>query len=248
MLKFIKRVILFLVLAGLFFKLSVIAAIAFFPRVSPANLDINSKKIVELVNNYRLNAGLSALKTNPRLTQAAANKGKDILNRQYFNHTSPEGKKFSDWIKEVDYEYLYVGENLAIDFQTNEEAFTAWLNSPKHLENIIKSQYQETGVAVVEGKFKNRPTTVIVQLFGTRVLGVSDLADQIESYESIPGLAENYFSKETLMQKILNPPTLSALDSFSTQFLIIALTLFVFIYRPDKKINQISAKQPIISR
>lgn len=131
-------------------------------------------RLVELTNEYRLESGLQPLTVNPRLTQAAVNKAKDILAKQYFNHTSPDGRKFSDWIKDVNYDYFYVGENLAIDFTKPQDIFTAWLNSPKHKENIIRPEFQEIGIADISGEFENHPTQIVVQLFGSRVLGVSE--------------------------------------------------------------------------
>lgn len=131
-------------------------------------------ELIRLTNEYRKESGLNPLTVNPRLTQAAVNKAKDILAKQYFNHTSPDGRKFSDWIKDVNYEYFYVGENLAIDFTKPQDVFTAWLNSPKHKENIIRPEFQEIGIADIGGQFEDHSTQIVVQLFGSRVLGVSE--------------------------------------------------------------------------
>ncbi len=144
------------------------------PEISYQPEENITPKILELTNDHRVKLGLSPLEVNPRLTQAAFNKAKDIITNQYFNHTSPDGKKFSDWIKEVNYKYFYVGENLAIDFDSPEEIFEAWLKSPKHKENIERPEFQEIGLATIKGKFKSRETIVVVQLFGSRVLGINE--------------------------------------------------------------------------
>jgi len=161
------------------------------PRQQNIGSSQMSEVIIKLTNIYRQEAGLKPLLINPRLTQAAINKANDIITNQYFSHTSPEGKRFSDWIKEVNYSYFYSGENLAIDFTSAEDAFSAWLKSDKHRQNIERSEFQEIGVASISGKFNGRQTTVIVQLFGSRVLGANDFSD----YPSYQSLANNYFSQ-----------------------------------------------------
>lgn len=161
------------------------------PRQQTIGSSQMSEAIIKLTNIYRQEAGLKPLLINPRLTQAAINKANDIITNQYFSHTSPEGKRFSDWIKEVNYSYFYSGENLAIDFTSAEDAFSAWLKSDKHRQNIERSEFQEIGVASISGKFNGRQTTVIVQLFGSRVLGANDFSD----YPSYQSLANNYFSQ-----------------------------------------------------
>lgn len=161
------------------------------PRQQTIGSSQMSEAIIKLTNIYRQEAGLKPLLINPRLTQAAINKANDIITNQYFSHTSPEGKRFSDWIKEVNYSYFYSGENLAIDFTSAEDAFSAWLQSDKHRQNIERSEFQEIGVASISGKFNGQQTTVIVQLFGSRVLGANDFSD----YPSYQSLANNYFSQ-----------------------------------------------------
>lgn len=148
-----------------------------------------SQELIRLTNEYRRSLGLGELIVNPRLTQAAVNKAKDILAKQYFNHSSPSGRKFSDWVKEVNYAYFYVGENLAIDFATPQEVFDAWLKSPKHKENIDRKEFQEIGLANIKGRFDGRETDVVVQMFGSRVLG----ANEQSAGETGSPLAANYF-------------------------------------------------------
>ncbi|MFA6593870.1 MAG: CAP domain-containing protein [Candidatus Buchananbacteria bacterium] len=135
-----------------------------------------TEEIVQLTNTYRQGLGLNSLSVNPRLTQAAIDRARDILAKQYFNHVSPDGRKFSDWVKDVGYKYFYVGENLAIDFNNSQEVFEAWLKSDGHRQNLERPEYQEIGVASLQGEFNNRPTAVVVQLFGSRVLGATELA------------------------------------------------------------------------
>lgn len=126
---------------------------------------ITSDKLFELTNQERSTNNINALTANQLLTQAAFNKASDILKFQTFQHNFND-KKFSDWIKSTGYIYSYVGENLAIDFATSEGIFKAWLDSPAHKKNIMEENFTEIGIAAVEGKFNNKNTIVVAQIFG----------------------------------------------------------------------------------
>ncbi|MBI5765803.1 CAP domain-containing protein [Candidatus Falkowbacteria bacterium] len=239
-----------LYLSAIFFiitKIAITAAIFLYPKIiSDENMDVNARELIGLTNQYRQEHGLSALSPNARLAQAAVNKARDLLAKQYFNHTSPEGKNFSDWIKEVNYQYFYVGENLAIDFDNNQEVFEAWLNSPTHKDNIVKPQYSEIGLAALKGKYKNRPTTMVVQLFGTRILGANESADSQPA--PIKNLVDNYFYQQNFWQKITSLENLEKLNGLNNYLLIILVGLALISYTPQRKKNQINIKQPIINR
>lgn len=246
MLKIIKKICLFLAVILLLAKLLTSGAVFFYPKVNTDDdLSIKASDLIDLTNNYRQDQGLKTLTVNPRLTQAAFNKARDLLTDQYFDHTSPEGKKFSAWIKEVNYNYFYVGENLAIDFEQSQDVFAAWLASPTHQENLVRPQYQETGVAVLSGKFKNHPTIVVAQLFGTRILGETES----KAADSLPldNLADQYFYQSGVWQKI-SLENLIVLDHWLNYLIFISIGACLITHRRQKRINQINIKQPIINR
>lgn len=51
---------------------------------------VSVSSIHELVNNERTKIGLPTLLWNPILTKAAENKAQDLVNKGYFDHTSPD--------------------------------------------------------------------------------------------------------------------------------------------------------------
>src|SRR3989344_3203097 len=217
MIKTIKKILIVLALIAITSKIILVITIFLYPNIITAdNIDVNARELISLTNDYRKSLGLNELQPNARLTQAAVNKARDLLNKQYFAHTSPDNKKFSDWIKEVGYKYFYVGENLAIDFNNNQDLFRAWLNSPTHKENIIKPQYQEIGLAVLEGKYNNQTTVVVVQLFGSRVLGENESLGDI--YGPISGFNNDYLKNDIWEKKILFFKNLRGLNKFNIDF------------------------------
>lgn len=137
---------------------------------------INTEELIYLTNQERSQFNLSSLSVNPLLTKAALYKAKDLLKNNYFNHNSPEGKKFSQWVKETDYQYTIVGENLAMGFSSSPAVIKAWMASDKHRENILHPKYKDIGLAVLKGKLEGITTYVIVQYFGaTENLVLSEL-------------------------------------------------------------------------
>lgn len=129
---------------------------------------ITEQNIIKLTNEERVSLGIPALTTNDLLTKAAYAKAKAIVDSQTFQHDIGD-KHFSSWVKEVNYKYTHVGENLALDFTTSEGTIKAWLNSTSHKKNLLNDKFKEIGVAVVEDKFQGKNTTIIVQIFGTPV-------------------------------------------------------------------------------
>jgi len=140
------------------------------PRVS---------EIIGLVNAERTKAGLPALVESGRLDKAAQAKTDDEVARQYFSHESPDGKgNYNVLITEAGYPYSYAGENLAVKYDSFEEAVEAWINSPTHRANILKAGYKETGIGISIGDYTYtdergkvqvvHDVTYIAQYFGAR--------------------------------------------------------------------------------
>ncbi len=145
------------------------AAIPFFIYLPKTGFfaDLTKTSLIQLANFARESLGYQPLTENQRLDQAAYLKAKDILDKDYFAHSSPEGTTPWFWFQEAGYDYKYAGENLAIGFLESEEVNQAWLDSPLHKKNILNANYGEIGLAVVSGEFQGKQTTVVVQLFGS---------------------------------------------------------------------------------
>lgn len=137
-------------------------------RQNNITANLNTLNIITEINKIRVNYGLDPLVENPKLDIAALLKAQDMIEKDYFNHYSPEGKAPWDWIASAKYDYKYAGENLALNFFNDQETVQAWLNSPSHKENILNPNYKETGVAILSGSTSTtkESRTVVVQMFG----------------------------------------------------------------------------------
>lgn len=124
--------------------------------------------IIDGTNIERKKTKLSSLKENSALSYAAYLRARDILNFQDFSHeaTKSGNRELRYVVQVVGYRYSNIGENLALGYDPN-GVITGWLNSPGHKENILNKDFDEIGVAVLNGSFQgNDDTYVIVQLFG----------------------------------------------------------------------------------
>lgn len=123
--------------------------------------------IVEWTNKQRDAQGLGPLHDNALLRKAAEAKIDDMFAQQYFEHKSPDGKNPSDVIKATGYEYVMVGENLALgNFENDEVLVQAWMDSPGHRANILNNKYEEIGAAAKKGMFEGKEVWLAVQEFG----------------------------------------------------------------------------------
>ncbi len=123
---------------------------------------------IEWTNRNRNENGLPNLTENQDLNEAAMAKAEDMLENQYFDHVSPSGNGPQDLAEKAGYEYISIGENLAMgNFANDKELLEAWMASPGHRENILNKGFHEIGVAVLEGKYQGKKTWFAVQEFGT---------------------------------------------------------------------------------
>jgi uncharacterized protein YkwD len=122
--------------------------------------------IVSATNLERKKMGLPDLIKDPQLSKSAEIKLQDMFQKQYFQHVSPSGDSVSDVVRKTGYEYIVVGENLALGvFAGDSQVVAAWMASPGHKKNILDSRYQEIGLAVGQGVYQGRKQWLIVQHF-----------------------------------------------------------------------------------
>ncbi len=129
--------------------------------------DIHMEQLLASTNAKRQSLGLSPLTLNGKLSAAAAAKARDMFEKNYWAHNSPTGTTPWDFITGAGYRYTVAGENLAKNFSTSGGVVEAWMASPTHRDNIVKSSYREIGFAVVNGVLNGEETTLVVQMFGS---------------------------------------------------------------------------------
>jgi uncharacterized protein YkwD len=136
--------------------------------------ELSRGAVINLTNNARALNGLPALAENQLLNAIAESRARDMLEKQYFAHVSPTGQQASDIAQTIGYRYKIIAENIGSgDFYTNQKIVDGWMQSPGHRANILSTEIQEIGAAVLKGKMKGSETYVTVQIFGLQSLPVS---------------------------------------------------------------------------
>jgi uncharacterized protein YkwD len=127
-------------------------------RIGEASDAQLSRATLCLLNGERARRGLSRLRLNERLSEAAERHSRDMVRRNYFSHDSLSGASFVDRIRRSGYlrsaRSWSVGENLAWGSGsrgTPESILHAWMNSPAHRANILTRRFREIGIGVAEG-------------------------------------------------------------------------------------------------
>lgn len=141
------------------------------PNILGVATDIRVEELLRLTNEERRKAGLSQLKLDPALSEAATAKAQYMLEHNYWAHTAPDGTSPWDFFKKSGYLYLHAGENLAKAFDRSDTVVAAWMGSPSHRANMIRPEYDDIGFAVVNGTLLGEETTLVVQMFGTKQSG-----------------------------------------------------------------------------
>jgi uncharacterized protein YkwD len=89
---------------------------------------------------------------NNLLEDAALGHAQDMSERDYFSHTSRDGRSMSDRVIAVGYTYkgfktFAVGENIAQGQMSIDEVMDGWLKSEGHCRNLMNPAFREVGVA-----------------------------------------------------------------------------------------------------
>ena len=124
-------------------------------------LTSDEQETLDLINTKRTEAGLSALKIDSEVQNVARVKAQDMVDNNYFSHTSPTYGSPFDMMKSFGIKYKAAGENIAGN-SSNSGAVNAWMNSEGHKANILSNNYNYTGLGVVSSPKYGK---IYVQMF-----------------------------------------------------------------------------------
>ena len=152
-----------------------------------------ASQVITLLNEQRVNNGLSPLTADSTLTAAAMQRAAETV--IYFSHTRPDGSRCF-----TAFDGAWRGENIAAGQADPDEVITGWMNSTGHRKNILEANY--TGVGV--GCFNYKGINFWVQCFsditadGAERTGTASATAAVSAstnYINMSGrLAENTFS------------------------------------------------------
>lgn len=129
--------------------------------------DITPDTVLSEMNAYRAKEGLAPLHFDRRLVLAAEDRMRDMEELEYWAHDAPDGRSPFVWLKPHGYDFRFAGENLACGFETSEVLVQGWMESPGHRANILSADYDDVGIAVIDGSTTRRATgKSVVVMFG----------------------------------------------------------------------------------
>jgi uncharacterized protein YkwD len=171
---------------------------------------LSAHEVISLTNNERTKAGVKQLTEDSKLDYGAKLKMEDMFKNQYFEHVSPSGRGPAEVAKDAKYEYIIIGENLALgNFKDDAALVAAWMASPGHRANILNTKFTQIGVAVGKGTFEGHTVWLAVQEFGEPLSDCpfpeASLHVQIESLKNSVAVMDDDLKAKK--QEISNTPT-----------------------------------------
>lgn len=107
-------------------------------------------RMIELINQERAAEGLRPVRSDPAIVPIARAHSRDMFERAYFGHESPDGLAPHERLREGGVRFRIAGENLALA-PSVERAHAGLLNSPGHRANILRPEFGRVGVGAVRG-------------------------------------------------------------------------------------------------
>jgi len=104
--------------------------------------------IINLVNQERTKQGIPKLTEDWQLSRVARIKSQDMIDNNYFSHTSPIYGSPFQMLNSFGIRYTAAGENIAYGQKTAQQVMNTWMASSGHRANILNRNYNKIGVGV----------------------------------------------------------------------------------------------------
>jgi uncharacterized protein YkwD len=118
----------------------------------------------DIINQYRAEHGLKPLKLNTELTAAAKGHSRDLAKWDRISHYGSDGSNPWDRVKRAGFKARLAAENVGTGQADFGEVMNGWKGSPGHNKNLLLSDAQFMGIALVnepKSEFKAFWTLVI---------------------------------------------------------------------------------------
>src|SRR5216117_3313130 len=113
-----------------------------------ASLDGSEQDLVARINSFRASRSLPTLTVSDTLTVAAKWMSADMGARNYFAHTSLDGRSPTQRMYDAGYPAFgtWTGEDLAAGYTNTADVLNGWINSPAHYAVLVNPHYRAIGV------------------------------------------------------------------------------------------------------
>jgi uncharacterized protein YkwD len=139
---------------------------------SSARLDQKERAIIRGINHQRANHGLAPVLASARLSRAADFHSWEMLDANYFAHTSRDGGSFDERVRRY-VSKRALGETLAYvgggcGRGSARQVVRMWMNSPPHRAILLSSTYRRVGIGKRVGSLGSRKTCMVTADFSSR--------------------------------------------------------------------------------
>jgi uncharacterized protein YkwD len=114
------------------------------PEAQPADPAI--ARFADLLNARRARDGCPALAWDDAVAAVAAAHSRDMAERDYFSHVSPQGRDPFHRLQAAGVAFVAAAENIAYGRDTGDGLFEQWLASPGHRGNMLDCRFTRHGV------------------------------------------------------------------------------------------------------
>ena len=116
--------------------------------------DAEELRFLQLINDYRKDNGLGPLLLSDTLSVASERHSHDMARYHFFAHITAASSYYAvgsepwDRMRAEGYDYnTFMGENIAVGYESAEAAFAAWRSSPSHNAAMLDGRYRVIGIA-----------------------------------------------------------------------------------------------------
>lgn len=109
------------------------------------------KQMLDLINQYRAEAGVKPLKLYITACDAAMVRTNEITS--LFSHDRPNGTSCFTVFDEFKIDCGAAGENIAMGYGSVTAVMDAWMNSPGHRANILTEDFEYVGLGIKDNLY-----------------------------------------------------------------------------------------------
>jgi uncharacterized protein YkwD len=104
------------------------------------------EQVTREANAVRDDKGLPPLHCAQKLAEIAQAHADDMCEKNYLSHTSKDGRTMVDRARNAGFDFMTLGENVAMGQRTPEQVHASWMDSKMHRRNILNGEFSRLGV------------------------------------------------------------------------------------------------------
>jgi uncharacterized protein YkwD len=152
--------------------LTVVLAVPAGAAAGPARLDKREKAMVRGINAQRARYGLAPVRANRRLGRAADYHSWEMLDANFFAHSSRDGGSFDARIRRFANPRV-LGETLAMlggrcGRRSAQRVVRMWMHSPGHRAILLSGKFRRIGLAKRTGRLGGTRACVVTADFASK--------------------------------------------------------------------------------